>query len=83
MTAAPLTLHPFYDDALPAPGTKFVAFYGDGSGSALFVRFDDGDYADAEMEERAKFSADGFMDAGFLWWSRMPDDFEFFGENAE
>lgn len=81
MTAEPITLYPLYGPVLPEPGMKFVAFYADGSGCALFVHMDDGRYMDAKLEDLGEFSADALMDAGYHLWTRLPDRFEFFGED--
>lgn len=62
----------FYEDD---PPTKFVAIYSDGSGCHLFYKDEKGRY---QSPDHAFQMADKewFIDAGFLWFLPLPDDFE-------
>ena len=63
----------------PEEGTRFIAFYSDGSGAELFMRTDNGDYIKAD----SMFAPDTnwFIDSGYLWFARLPDDFRLFFED--
>lgn len=62
------------------PAKHFVAIYADGSGAALFERRRDSIISADHGEECCTFFelAEYMMDAGFLSWLPLPDDFDFF-----
>lgn len=71
-----MTLKFLYTDK---PNGKFVAFYGDGSGAAVFMTHDAG-YLTAEGED---VSHDDLMGQGFCQWQPLPDNFELWFESRE
>ncbi len=65
-------------------GTKFVAFFGDGSGAKLFLISDDGELADAENGFRGITAPEVWLqDAGFIYWMKLPDSFKLWFEECE
>jgi hypothetical protein len=60
----------FHDDT---PGQKFIAIYGDGSGCEIFQMADGGYKSPAYDDELIDY--DWFMEAGFVWFIDLPDDF--------
>lgn len=75
-----MKLFNFYEQP-PEHGTRFIAFYSDGSGAELFMRTDNGDYIKADSMFAP--NTDWFIDSGYLWFARLPDDFKLFFESGE
>lgn len=67
----------FYDEI---PQGNIVAIFGDGSGAALFG-FYDGTFYEADGGEHV--DADYFIDAGYVWWLPLPDDFVFWCDKEQ
>lgn len=72
----------FYEwkDDLP---NKLVALYSDGSGCGLFIKRGDQHYH-ADMvngEEYGGVDLHWFIDAGYLWFIALPDNFKVWGED--
>ena len=61
----------------PEPTGVFMALFSDGSGGALYKRIEGGLYIDAEGDVVA---APYFLDAGYLDFIALPDDYELFCE---
>ncbi|MDE2105544.1 MAG: hypothetical protein KGL39_50425 [Patescibacteria group bacterium] len=64
-------------------GTKFVAFYYDGSGAALFWIDDSGHLYDAEAEEISATPDTHLLDSEFGYWMKLPDGYKFWFEQCE
>lgn len=60
----------------PKKGSKFVAFWHDGSGATLFIRLDDGSYLEGDGEPYAG----DFFESGYHSWEYLPDSFELWFE---
>ena len=82
MTTETTPMHTIAGRSIPN-GTKIAAFYGDGSGAELFLVDDNGDLLGAE--EGVAQSAPDFrlIDAGFVYWMKLPDSFKLWFEQAE
>ena len=65
----------------PIIGTRFVAFYGDGSGASLYLRTDNGDYYTAEGD--VILDKEWFMDSGHHSYAYLPENFRLFFEDSE
>lgn len=61
----------FYEHEIPL---KFIAIYADGSGCELFWEVTGG-FRNRDIEG---LSSDWFTDAGYLWFIKLPDNFEIF-----
>ena len=73
-----IELHSFATEQ-PRNGSRFVAFYCDGSGASLFMRDDSGNYIDAEGN--LILDDDLSMDSWHCWFSYLPDSFKQFFEH--
>lgn len=69
----------FYIDT-PKKDSRFVAFFDDGSGADLFCRRKNGDFFNAEGHF---LDLDWFLDAGYLTFMYLPNDFKFFFEGSK
>lgn len=66
--------------AQPMAGSRFVSFYGDGSGASLFLRDDAGDYYTAEGDLIP--DKHWFMDSGHCLYAYLPNNFRLFFEES-
>lgn len=66
----------WFSDREPPAGISFVALFGDGSGSEVFARLDNGEYMDARGHE---IKNDTFFDS-FSLWAELPAGFKLFNE---
>ena len=62
----------FHDDT---PGQKFIAIYGDGSGCQIFQRRGDMFSSPCFYDDEDTITIDWLLDAGFVWFIDLPDDF--------
>lgn len=65
----------------PQVGSKFIAFYADGSGASLYLRDDNGDYYTTEGDLIK--DNEWFIDSGHFQYAYLPDDFKLWFENEE
>ena len=79
-----MTLNCINSKSIPN-GTKFVAIYGDGSGARLFCIDDSGSLWDSESRPNHITTAPDIwlMDAGFMYWMKLPDTFKLCFENQK
>ena len=70
-----------YEGGLPK---QFVAIFGDGSGANLFWERVKGRYMSPGADQfEGMVDKDWFIDAGYLWFIALPDDFKVWGEEAQ
>lgn len=71
----------FYDYAGDLP-KQFIAIYSDGSGANLFWEHVKGKYQSEGIDQfEGCVGKDWFIDAGYLWFIALPDDFKVCGED--
>jgi hypothetical protein len=77
-------LYNFYKHDLPK---KFIAIYSDGSGCDIFYEQGKNEYNSHSLSEwdeiKERFitvDKDWFVDAGYLWFIPLPDDFKVWEE---
>ena len=68
----------YFHENPPKINSRFVAFYADASGAALFLRNPEGEYYDAEG--RLIDIENWFGEANFYSYDYMPDDFRLYFE---
>jgi hypothetical protein len=61
-------------------GTKFVAFYSDGSGCDLFWINDSGELFDVHCDYLSIAPDQYLMDRGFSYWIEIPNKYQFWFE---
>lgn len=76
------TLHYIHAKSIPN-GTKFVAFFGDGSGASLFLVDDSGHLYDTDMNQVGIAPDNDLQDRGYVSWIELPDSFKFWFEQHE
>lgn len=69
----------FYENDLPS---KFIAIYSDGSGCEIFTRQQENAYISPSMEG-CVVDKGWFVDAGYLWFVPLPDNFEVWEDQKE
>ena len=65
--------------ATTPPKGKFIALFADGSGETLSLTNDDGTFSTPHFRGD-KFTAAWLLDAGYLHWIALPDDYKLWGE---
>ena len=67
----------------PPKKGRIVAFYGDGSGAALFYVRKNGVLVNAEGELIVGYTADEWLfEAGYSEWAELPDNFRLWFEQV-
>ena len=63
------------------PKGKFIALFADGSGCDIFHKHEDGSiYTPVFVEYGECVDIDWLLDAGYLHWIALPDDYKIWGE---
>ena len=68
----------FYEHEGDLP-EKFIAIYSDGSGCEIFYKINNG-WQTAENKFEEPIDKYWFIDAGYLWFIPLPDDFKVWSE---